>query len=51
MLKKAVSSMCRQDKERAKLKEKLDKYVKDKLLDLCDVFDIPDSKPSSRKVL
>ncbi|CAA6662915.1 unnamed protein product [Spirodela intermedia] len=41
--------LIEKDKERAKLKEKLEKYVKDKLLELCDVFDIPDSKPSSRK--
>ncbi|XP_078436708.1 DEK domain-containing chromatin-associated protein 2-like isoform X2 [Wolffia australiana] len=38
-----------EEKEKAKLKEKLEKHVKDKLLDLCDLFDLPDAKPSSRK--
>ncbi|MQM13790.1 hypothetical protein Taro_046713 [Colocasia esculenta] len=38
-----------EDKQRAKVKEKLDKCVKDKLLDLCDVFDIPVSRATSRK--
>lgn len=32
------------------MKEKLDKYVKDTLLDLCDLFDIPVSKTTMRKV-
>ncbi|XP_042457883.1 titin homolog isoform X2 [Zingiber officinale] len=38
-----------QEKQRAKMKEKLDKYVKDTLLDLCDLFDLPASKANSRK--
>ncbi|KAG6511135.1 hypothetical protein ZIOFF_029190 [Zingiber officinale] len=38
------------EKQRAKMKEKLDKYVKDTLLDLCDLFDLPASKANSRKV-
>ncbi|XP_008811637.1 protein DEK-like isoform X3 [Phoenix dactylifera] len=37
------------EKQRAKMKEKLDKYVKDTLLDLCDLFDIPVSKTTMRK--
>lgn len=32
------------------MKEKLDKYVKDTLLDLCDLFDLPVSKANTRKV-
>lgn len=39
-----------QEKQRAKMKEKLDKYVKDTLLDLCDLFDLPVSKANTRKV-
>uniref|UniRef100_A0A1D1Y7F9 Protein DEK n=1 Tax=Anthurium amnicola TaxID=1678845 RepID=A0A1D1Y7F9_9ARAE len=38
-----------EDKQRTKLKEKLDKCVKDRLLDFCDVFDIPGSRATSRK--
>nr|XP_010906203.1 protein DEK isoform X2 [Elaeis guineensis] len=37
------------EKQRAKMKEKLDKYVKDTLLDLCDLFDIPVSRTTMRK--
>ncbi|XP_042383397.1 titin homolog isoform X2 [Zingiber officinale] len=37
------------EKQRAKMKEKLDKYVKESLLDLCDLFDLPASKANSRK--
>ncbi|OAY78383.1 Protein DEK [Ananas comosus] len=37
------------EKQRAKTKEKLDKYVKDTLLDLCDLFNIPVPKTSARK--
>ncbi|KAG1347983.1 protein DEK [Cocos nucifera] len=37
------------EKQRAKMKEKLDKYVKDTLLDICDLFDIPVSKATMRK--
>lgn len=39
-----------QDKQRAKVKEKLDKCVKDKLLDFCDVLDIPVVKTAAKKV-
>lgn len=39
-----------QDKQRAKIKEKLDKCVKDKLLGFCDVLDIPVAKTSAKKV-
>ncbi|URE36954.1 DEK C terminal domain [Musa troglodytarum] len=37
------------EKQRAKMKEKLDKYVKDTLLDLCDLFDLPASKANTKK--
>ncbi|XP_072955606.1 DEK domain-containing chromatin-associated protein 1-like [Typha angustifolia] len=37
------------EKQRAKMKEKLDKYVKEALLDFCDLFDIPVSKTNIRK--
>ncbi|KAJ8513134.1 hypothetical protein OPV22_003568 [Ensete ventricosum] len=37
------------EKQRAKMKEKLDKYVKDTLLDLCDLFDLSVSRANSRK--
>lgn len=33
-----------------RLKEKLDKYVKEKLLEFCDVLDVPISKASAKKV-
>lgn len=39
-----------QDKQRAKVKEKLDKCVKDKLLDFCDVLDVPVVKTAAKKV-
>lgn len=39
-----------QEKQRAKVKERLDKYVKDALLDLCDLLDIFVSKANSKKV-
>lgn len=39
-----------QEKQRAKVKEKLDKCVKDKLLEFCDVLDIPVVKTAARKV-
>uniref|UniRef100_A0A1D1XML3 Protein DEK n=2 Tax=Anthurium amnicola TaxID=1678845 RepID=A0A1D1XML3_9ARAE len=38
-----------EEKQRAKVKEKLDKCIKNKLLDFCDVFDIPVSRATSRK--
>ncbi|KAK4258697.1 hypothetical protein QN277_005118 [Acacia crassicarpa] len=37
------------DKHRAKVKEKLDKCVKEKLVDFCDVLNIPISKGSVKK--
>ncbi|CAD5167120.1 unnamed protein product [Musa acuminata subsp. malaccensis] len=37
------------EKQRAKMKERLDKYVKDTLLDLCDLFDLPASKANTKK--
>ncbi|MQL94180.1 hypothetical protein Taro_026839, partial [Colocasia esculenta] len=38
-----------EEKQRAKVKEKLDKCVKDKLLDFCDVLDIPVSRAVAKK--
>lgn len=43
-----VSSL--QEKQRAKTKEKIDKCVKEKLLDFCDLLDIPVSKATIKKV-
>lgn len=34
----------------SRVKEKLDKYVKEKLIEFCDVLDIPISKASAKKV-
>ncbi|KAK6777010.1 hypothetical protein RDI58_023727 [Solanum bulbocastanum] len=38
-----------EEKQKMKVKEKLDKCVKEKLLELCDVLDIPVDKDTSRK--
>lgn len=38
-----------QEKQRAKVKEKLDKCVKDKLIDFCDVLNIPINKAAVKK--
>lgn len=38
-----------EEKQRLKLKEKLDKLVKEKLLEFCDVFDIPVLKVTAKK--
>ncbi|KAK9117617.1 hypothetical protein Sjap_016564 [Stephania japonica] len=38
-----------EEKQRAKTKEKIDKCVKEKLLDFCDLLDIPVSKTSTKK--
>ncbi|KAM7483475.1 hypothetical protein LguiB_008058 [Lonicera macranthoides] len=38
-----------QEKQRAKVKEKLDKCVKEKLLDFCDVLNIPINKATIKK--
>ncbi|XP_073018161.1 DEK domain-containing chromatin-associated protein 1-like isoform X1 [Primulina eburnea] len=38
-----------QEKQRAKVKEKLDKCVKEKLLDFCDVLNIPVNKATVKK--
>ncbi|KAK6777204.1 hypothetical protein RDI58_023921 [Solanum bulbocastanum] len=38
-----------EEKQKMKVKEKLDKCVKQKLLELCDVLDIPVDKDTSRK--
>lgn len=39
-----------QEKQKIKVKEKFDKCNKEKLLELCDVLDIPISKNTRRKV-
>ena len=39
-----------QDKQRAKIKEKIDKFVKEKLLDFCDVLNIQVNKTNVKKV-
>lgn len=42
--------MCSwQEKQRLKVKEKLDKCVKEKLVDFCDVLNIPINKASVKK--
>ncbi|XP_020579127.1 DNA ligase 1-like isoform X2 [Phalaenopsis equestris] len=38
-----------EEKQRAKIKEKLDKSVKENLLELCDLFDLSVSKTNARK--
>lgn len=39
-----------QDKQKAKVKEKFDKCNKEKLLEFCDLLDIPIAKATTRKV-
>ena len=39
-----------QEKQKLKVKEKLDKYNKEKLLEFCDLFDMPIGKTSAKKV-
>lgn len=39
-----------QEKQKLKIKEKLDKCVKEKLIEICDVLDIAISKANTRKV-
>lgn len=39
-----------QDKQKNKIKEKLDKCVKEKLLEFCDLLDLPVTRAASRKV-
>lgn len=39
-----------EEKQRARVKEKLDKCIKDKLIFFCDVLDIPISRSSIKKV-
>ena len=34
-----------------KVKEKLDRVVKDKLLDFCDILDVPVSRTTMKKVV
>lgn len=38
------------DKQKNKIKEKLDKCVKEKLLEVCDLLDLPVTRAASRKV-
>lgn len=38
-----------QEKQRSKVKEKLEKCVKEKLVDFCDVLNIPINKASVKK--
>ncbi|KAL9262893.1 DEK domain-containing chromatin-associated protein 3-like protein [Drosera capensis] len=38
-----------EEKQRLKVKEKLDKCVKEKLVELCDILDIPISRATSKK--
>lgn len=42
--------MFQQEKHRGKVKEKLDKCIKEKLMDFCEVLNIPISKAHTRKV-
>lgn len=44
-----VWSEQEEEKQRAKTKEKIDKCVKDKLIDFCDVLDIPINKSNVKK--
>ena len=39
-----------QEKQRARVKEKIDKCVKEKLLDFCDVLNIPINSGNVKKV-
>ncbi|XP_010503511.1 PREDICTED: protein DEK [Camelina sativa] len=44
-----VWSEQEEEKQRARTKEKLDKCIKEKLIDLCDVLDIPNNKSNVKK--
>ncbi|XP_010515189.1 PREDICTED: protein DEK-like [Camelina sativa] len=44
-----VWSEQEEEKQRARTKEKLDKCIKEKLIDLCDVLDIPNNKSNEKK--
>lgn len=39
-----------QDKQKIKVKEKIDKCVKEKLLEFCDLLDLPITKATTKKV-
>lgn len=39
-----------QEKQRARVKERIDKCVKEKLVDFCDVLNIPINKSGVKKV-
>ena len=45
-----LTSTRLQEKQRLKVKEKFDKCVKEKLLEFCDVLDIPITKATTKKV-
>lgn len=40
-----------QEKQQAKIKERLDKHVKNKLIEFCDMLDIPVARATARKVI
>lgn len=40
-----------QEKQRAKIKEKIEKCVKEKLLDFCDVLNISVARATTKKVI
>lgn len=44
------TSLLLQEKQKIKMKEKLDKCVKEKLLGFCDVLDIPIAKADTTKI-
>lgn len=44
-----VSLFLKQERQRVKIKEKLDKCVKEKLLFFCDILNIPVSKSATKK--
>lgn len=39
---------CQQEKQRSKVKDKLDKCIKEKLLDFCDVLNVPIHKTGKK---
>lgn len=42
--------VLQEEKQRARIKEKLEKCIKEKLIDFCDVLDIPINKSNVKKV-
>ena len=45
-----TSNVFQEEKQRARLKEKLDKCIKEKLIFFCDVLDIPVNRSNIKKV-